>query len=496
MTPYQQATASHNWGRWTQHPPSSDYVTIDTVMPYETRAMPTSAPIQRQGMTPQYVVANPYGESPVTPVSASTYAGQGHFGEYGSYNQPSSALATPYQQQSGRSSQRPMAPPTPPLDDDSRSTHSRSSQATYSAKCMSRRSSAMNTPIVKSEQSGAPKEPKTIRPFKKIDGTLQHEVNTDMDLLLKEIAKVMEIEGAKGNVESPAPVESPEEEEEQQKPEAPNGPPKKFKCDLPDCDRAFAQKAQKISHMNSHNGIKKYRCDECGVCVSQAGNLQTHKRTHNNERPFPCPLCGKRFKQKGNVKPHIENVHEKKRRWICKFYDEGGPRCGKDFSTIGNMKNHINGFHKKTLQEIRYRLANWSENDRLSEEDKELFAHYLMVYKNSNKGVKGRGKSDKVKDEPEAARAALEGRRETTQQMTPVSPDPSNMGAVAYSRPQFYEQQQHHPHNQHFQGLPPPASHHQASHYAQMPMHHAQQQSYPGLPQPVGYSMGWAPQYH
>lgn len=49
-------------------------------------------------------------------------------------------------------------------------------------------------------------------------------------------------------------------------------------------------------------------------------------------------MCGKRFKQKGNVKPHIENVHEKKRRWICKFYDAGGPRCGKDFSTIGNMK--------------------------------------------------------------------------------------------------------------------------------------------------------------
>lgn len=65
---------------------------------------------------------------------------------------------------------------------------------------------------------------------------------------------------------------------------------------------------------------------------------QTHKRTHNNERPFPCPVCGKRFKQKGNVKPHIENVHEKKQRWVCKFYDDGGPICGKDFSTIGNMK--------------------------------------------------------------------------------------------------------------------------------------------------------------
>lgn len=171
----------------------------------------------------------------------------------------------------------------------------------------------MSTPVVKSEQSGAPKEPKTIRPFKKIDGTLQHEVNTDMDLLLKEIAKVMEIEGAKGSVASPIPVESPLEEDvsltratpteqlqpaddKRQKSEGPNALPKKFKCDLPDCDRAFAQKAQKISHMNSHNGIKKYvrlalsstlpstmftqeltdgqRCDECGVCVSQAGNLQ------------------------------------------------------------------------------------------------------------------------------------------------------------------------------------------------------------------------------
>lgn len=216
MTPYQQSTAPNSWGRWTQHNAGSDYVTIDSVMPYETRApLPTSAPLQRQGMAPQYVVANSYGDSPVTPMSASTYGGQGHFGEYGSYNQHSPALATPYQQHSGRSSQRPMAPPTPPLDEDSRSTHSRGSQAPYPIKCASRRATAMNAPVVKSEQSSAPKEPKTIRPFKKIDGTLQHEVNTDMDLLLKEIAKVMELEEAKGNATSPAPAaaESPLEEE-------------------------------------------------------------------------------------------------------------------------------------------------------------------------------------------------------------------------------------------------------------------------------------------
>lgn len=175
----------------------------------------------------------------------------------------------------------------------------------------------MSLSVVKSEQSGARKEPKTIRPFKKVDGSLQHEVNTEMDLLLKEMHKVMELEGAKGHVTTPAPVESLIEDEvglhslrpqhtiqlgladandqHQQKPETLNGHPKKFKCDLQDCGRAFAQKAQKVSHMNSHNGIKKYvrlvadaplttnsdgmltsgqRCDECGVCVSQAGNLQ------------------------------------------------------------------------------------------------------------------------------------------------------------------------------------------------------------------------------
>lgn len=71
----------------------------------------------------------------------------------------------------------------------------------------------MNVSEVKSEQSGVPKEPKTIRPFKKIDGTLQHEVNTEMDLLLKEMSKVIEIEGAKASVCSPAPAESPVEEE-------------------------------------------------------------------------------------------------------------------------------------------------------------------------------------------------------------------------------------------------------------------------------------------
>ncbi|KAL1862526.1 DNA-binding transcription factor [Diaporthe australafricana] len=504
MAPYQQHPATHNWGRWPQHQPSSDYVMMDEMVGYDTRTLPSSAPLQRPVMAPQYVMGNSYGDSPVTPMSASNYPSHSHFGDYGSYNQPSPSLTSPFQQHPDRFPHRPMAPPTPPLDSDSHSIYSRDGQAPYTPRDASRRSSTKPVTVVKTEDANAQRTPKTIDAFIKEDGSLQFESNEKFDALLRLIPKALCLDGVKNEEQSPCAAPTPAAKEE---PDT-KAPLKKYKCEFPGCSRSFAQKAPYKTHMDTHKGIKSHQCDVCGIFVSQAGNLQTHKRCHTEEKPFACGLCGKLFKQRGNVKPHIENVHERKNKVICNF-----PRCGRNFTTIGNMKNHIGKVHKAVVNELLFKVESLKEGEKLEDHWVNLFKEYTIIFKNSNKGIKGRGQTNNKisKHEQNTMRNKINGRRDTTQQMTPVSPEPMHVSAVNHNRSQYYDQHQQgqtpfhglplpaQPQTQPpFHGLPLPAQPQQQQptpHYTPISMHQPQTPSYHTLPQPMGNNMGWAPQY-
>lgn len=164
---------------------------MNDMVGYDTRPLPSSAPLQRPVMASQYVMGNSYGDSPVTPMSASNYPGHSQFGDYGSYNQPSPSLTSPFQQHPDRFAHRPMAPPTPPLDSDSHSIYSRDGQPPYTSRDTSRRSSTKPVTVVKTEDVGVPRTPKTIEPFKKEDGTLQYESNEKFDCLLRMIPRAL-----------------------------------------------------------------------------------------------------------------------------------------------------------------------------------------------------------------------------------------------------------------------------------------------------------------
>ncbi|KAJ0114935.1 hypothetical protein J7T55_004678 [Diaporthe amygdali] len=458
MPPYQQHPAPQSWDRWPQHQSSSDYVMMDNMVGYDTRTLPSSAPLQRPVMAPQYVMGNSYADSPVTPMSASNYPGPSQFSDYGSYNQPSPSLTSPFQQHPDRFSHRPMAPPTPPLDPDSHSIYSRDGQASYGSRDTSRRSSTKPVTVVKTEDVNGTKESKTIEPFKKEDGSLQWMSNEKFDCLLRMIPKALNLGDQKE-----------EEEEEEEKPA--------------ECIVAPVAKKEP----DTKAPLKKYN----NATSAEFGY-------HRQE------IC-RLFKQRGNVKPHIENVHEKKNKVVCNF-----PRCGKDFTTIGNMKNHIGKVHKAVLDELLYKMENWNENDKLDDTWVKLFQEYRVIFKNSNKGIKGRGHKEgkTLKHEQNAVRNRINVRRET-QQMTPVSPEPIHVGAVAHNRSQYYE---HHQQSQPpfhglplpaqpqaqtpFHGLPLPAQQQQPTpHYTPISMHAPQTQPYHTLPTPMGSNMGWTPQY-
>ncbi|GAV47680.1 hypothetical protein ZYGR_0H05260 [Zygosaccharomyces rouxii] len=159
---------------------------------------------------------------------------------------------------------------------------------------------------------------------------------------------------------------------------------KQHEC--PYCHRFFTQSTHLEVHVRSHIGYKPFLCEYCGKRFTQGGNLRTHQRLHTGEKPYECELCGKRFSRKGNLAAHIV-THQKLKPFVCKL--DG---CNKTFTQLGNMKAHQNRFHLNTLNELTQRLAEMDPQEDIAPDERELLEYFASLYKNSNKGIKGRGK--------------------------------------------------------------------------------------------------------
>ncbi|KAF2093963.1 hypothetical protein NA57DRAFT_47658 [Rhizodiscina lignyota] len=214
--------------------------------------------------------------------------------------------------------------------------------------------------------------------------------NTDVDVLMKAIQAKTHSTPPKTQQQQqparqamPAPVEAPKSVQKTRK---------RYQCDIPDCNKSFYQKTHLEIHKRAHTGVKPFVCKEpsCGQRFSQLGNLKTHERRHTGERPYNCDICGKAFAQRGNVRAH-KIVHQQIKPFTCKL-DE----CGKQFTQLGNLKSHQNKFHAQTLRYLATKFASISEGDPVTVADKDLWEYFASLYKNSNKGIKGRGKDRRI----------------------------------------------------------------------------------------------------
>ena len=59
-------------------------------------------------------------------------------------------------------------------------------------------------------------------------------------------------------------------------------------------------------------------------------------------------------------------------------------------------QSHQNKFHADSLRNLTLRFASMREGDPVTVQDKELWEYFATLYKNSNKGIKGRGKDRRI----------------------------------------------------------------------------------------------------
>lgn len=60
------------------------------------------------------------------------------------------------------------------------------------------------------------------------------------------------------------------------------------------------------------------------------------------------------------------------------------------------LQSHQNKFHAATLRTLTMRFSQIDDSGPVNPQDRELWEYFATLYKNSNKGIKGRGKDRRI----------------------------------------------------------------------------------------------------
>lgn len=132
----------------------------------------------------------------------------------------------------------------------------------------------------------------------------------------------------------------------------------------------------------------------------------------------------------------------------------------------------MNRFHAQALKELTLKFATIVDEKNVSSDDKELWEYFATLYKNSNKGIKGRGKDRKVGPVVQSPRQR-QGQRQSTATVPSQYPARQPPPLAAHHRPST---------------VPPPASSQPKNHGLQPPP--SSLAAYSMSRGPVGHGVG------
>ncbi|CAN6674723.1 hypothetical protein TRVA0_062S00430 [Trichomonascus vanleenenianus] len=140
--------------------------------------------------------------------------------------------------------------------------------------------------------------------------------------------------------------------------------PKKYACQVENCNKTYNRPCLLDQHMRSHSGERPYKCDICGKNFLRNSHLKTHKLSHRTEDDKPlrcehcnkgfntnqhltrhvrthyethkCDMCDAKFKKHTQLRRHKTQNHSTTRKYIC---EHAG--CSREFNHQKRLESHV-----------------------------------------------------------------------------------------------------------------------------------------------------------
>ena len=148
-------------------------------------------------------------------------------------------------------------------------------------------------------------------------------------------------------------------------------------CRICDPEKTFTVYSSLLTHLRSHAGQRKFKCDQCQATFTRQHSLNYHLLVHEEKSRFTCPHCNRQFRHPTHFKEHVAKHGDVSQfGFECQF-------CNAAFLSAKEYRQHLWSKHNKRFDILG--------NEKVSKTDKRIADKILAREK---KKLRGEVKTD------------------------------------------------------------------------------------------------------